>query len=99
MVKRKTNFEWDKYNTIKNWAKHHVRPFEVEQSFVDKNAIILNDELHSKLEKRYIIIGRTRKNRILYIAFAIRNGHIRVISARDANKKEVNIYEKEVSNS
>jgi len=99
MPKKKTKFEWDKYNSIKNWVKHQVRPFEVEEAFLDRSALILNDEIHSHLEKRYIIIGKTRKNRILYIAFVVRNGRIRVISARDANKKEVKIYEKEISNS
>lgn len=99
MTKKKTKFEWDKYNTIKNWVKHQVRPFEVEEAFLDKNALILDDEIHSNLEKRYIIIGSTRKNRILYVAFVVRKIRIRVISARDANKKEVKIYEKEVDNS
>lgn len=97
MPKKKVGFEWDKYNTVKNWAKHEVRPYEAEEAFSDKSAIILNDDLHSKSEQRYIIIGRTRKHRILYIAFMIHNERIRVISARNANKKEVIIYEKKVN--
>lgn len=99
MPKKKAKFEWDKYNVIKNWEKHQVRPFEVEETFLDKYALVLDDDIHSNLEKRYILIGRTRKNRILYSAFIVRNGRIRVISARDANKKEVKIYEKETGNS
>ncbi len=94
MLKKKIGFEWDKYNTVKNWAKHEVRPYEAEEVFSDKLTIILDDNLHSKLEQRYIVIGKTRKHRILYIAFVIRNQRIRVISVRDANKKEVVIYEK-----
>lgn len=97
MPKKKIGFEWDKYNTVKNWAKHEVRPYEAEEVFSDKLAIILDDNLHSRLEQRYIIIGKTRKHRILYIAFMIRNQRIRVISVRDANKKEVVIYEKKAN--
>ncbi len=97
MTKRKVKFEWDKYNTVKNWAKHTVRPYEAEEAFTDKQAIILEDEIHSQLESRYIIIGKTRKNRTLYIAFMIRSHRIRVISARNANKKEVKIYEEKAN--
>lgn len=97
MSRIKVKFEWDKYNTIKNWAKHEVRPYEAEEAFLDEFAVILNDEVHSESERRYILIGKTRKHRILYIVFMVRNQRIRVISARDANKKEVIIYEKKVS--
>jgi uncharacterized protein len=96
-VQKKVKFEWDKYNTVKNWAKHEVRPYEAEETVTDEFARILNDEVHSDSELRYIIIGKTRKHRILYIVFVIRNQRIRVISARDANKKEVIIYEKKVN--
>lgn len=97
MSRKKIKFEWDKNNTVKNWAKHEVRPYEAEEAFLDQFAIILNDEVPSDSEKRYIIIGKTRKHRVLYSAFMVRNQRIRVISARDANKKEVIIYEKKVS--
>lgn len=95
MTQKKVKFEWDKYNTVKNWAKHEVRPYEAEEAFIDQFAIILNDEIHSGLERRYILIGKTRKHRVLYIVFMIRNRRVRVISTRTAHKKEVSIYEKE----
>ena len=97
MTSKKVRFEWDKYNTIKNWTKHKVRPFEAEQTFSDTFALILHDELHSQLEARHVVIGKTKKHRILSIVFTIRKLRIRVISVRDANKKEVSIYEKEIS--
>ncbi|MBU1071048.1 BrnT family toxin, partial [Patescibacteria group bacterium] len=45
-------------------------------------------------EKRFRSLGRTNKNRKLFISYTIRNQKIRIISARDQNKKERRIYEK-----
>lgn len=97
MSKKPLKFEWDKYNVVKNWVKHQVRPYEVEETFKDKNAILVDDELHSELEYRYILLGKTKKHRLLSIAFMIREKRIRPISCRDAHKKEVNIYEKKTN--
>lgn len=38
--------------------------------------------------------SKTRQARLLYLVFTIRNGKVRIISARDINKKEVHLYEK-----
>ncbi len=98
MKQKKAKYVWDKFNTVKNWMKHQVRPYEVEEVFTSNSAITLSDLLHSILEERYILLGRTRKNRVLYIVFVIRNKRIRPISFRDANKKEVKIYEEKIKN-
>jgi len=52
------------------------------------------DKLHSKKEQRFIILGKTKNKRLLYTVFTIRNNEIRIISARDINKKERKLYEK-----
>jgi uncharacterized protein len=93
MPKKKIAFIWDGFNVLKNWAKHKVRPFEAEEAFKDKSAIFIEDEFHSEVETRFILFGKTRQSRHLYIAFTMRSGRIRVISMRDANRKEVHIYE------
>lgn len=87
-------FDWDIANQEKNWLKHEVTWEECEAVFTDENLKLLEDIFHSKTEDRFIIIGKTRKQRLLYIAFTIRNNKIRVISARDINKKEIKLYEK-----
>ena len=51
------------------------------------------------LEERFLIIGKTKKGRLLYQIFTIRGDKIRVISSRDINKKEVGLYEKETNGS
>ena len=88
------DFDWDNYNAPKNWLKHQVTPEECEQIFFDKKNKIIEDTLHSEKEKRYIIIGKTFTQRLLFIAFTIRNNRIRIISARDIKKnKEIKLYE------
>ncbi|HIE24125.1 MAG TPA: BrnT family toxin, partial [Candidatus Korarchaeota archaeon] len=52
------------------------------------------DKLHSKEEERFILLGKTKKERVLFVVFTIRNDKIRIISVRDINKKERRLYEK-----
>lgn len=92
-------FEWDHAN-IAHIAKHKVLPKEAEQIFLDRNQVFQEDKKHSRdKEKRTIIIGKTEQGRLLYQVFTIRMSKIRVISSRDLNKKEVNLYEKTTSGS
>lgn len=51
--------------------------------------MISDDRKHSEQEKRWLLLGRTDKNRKLSIVFTVRKKTlIRVISARDMSKKE-----------
>lgn len=86
-------FEWNKGNISKN-KKHKIDDRECEEVFFDKNKIVYKDKLHSETEDRFILLGKTKNNRLLYLVFTCRGKKIRVISARDINKKEVHIYEK-----
>lgn len=79
---------------MKNFVKHRVDIQEIEESFFDERKKLLKDILHSGTEERYILLGSTRHRRILFIVFTVRNRQIRVISARDLNKKEQFLYEK-----
>ncbi len=85
-------FEWDEGNIGKN-KKHGVEDSEAEEVFFDGTKKIFKDEIHSIEETRRRIIGNTKKGRLLFIAFTLRNNKIRVISARSINKKEVYLYE------
>lgn len=90
-------FEWDTGNADKNLIRHGVRNEECEEVFFDPGKRVLRDPLHSEKEKRYIIIGETKKQRILFIVFTARKKKIRVISARDLNKKELHLYHEKES--
>lgn len=87
-------FAWDKGNINKNEVKHNVADREAEEVFFDKKRFIFKDKLHSKKEERLRILGKTKKKRLLFIVFTIRDNKIRIISARSVNKKEVFLYEK-----
>lgn len=89
------DFEWDEWNIKKNLVKHRVTVKECEEAFADPKKRILHDVYHSQKEKRYILLGITLDNRILYIAFTVRNKRVRVISARDLNRKEKYLYYEE----
>jgi len=87
-------FDWDKGNSGKNWQSHKVSDEECEEAFFDPGKKVLKDAPHSLGEERFILLGRTIVSRILFIVFTLRNNKIRIISARDLNKKEKILYEK-----
>ena len=87
-------FDWDKGNRGKNFIKHQVADEECEEVFFDQQKKITHDELHSGQESRHLLIGQTKKSRLLFIVFTVREEKIRIISARDLNKKERKLYEK-----
>ncbi|MBI2483859.1 BrnT family toxin [Candidatus Uhrbacteria bacterium] len=90
-------FEWGDWNIKKNQQKHRVTVVECEQIFSDPQKRIFHDRSHStKKENRFILIGSTDARRMLYIAFTLRNNRIRVISARDLNRKEKYLYEEKI---
>lgn len=86
-------FEWDTGNTDKN-LKHGVSNAEAEEVFFDSDSITYFDQTHSIHEQRFFIVGKTKVGRKLYVTYTVRNKKIRVISARDLNKKEYQLYEK-----
>ena len=88
-------FEWDAGNEQKNWITHHVRAEEAEEPFFAEERLILEDIWHStKKEARFILIGKSKQGRLLFTVYTIRKEKIRIISSRDADKKEVLLYEK-----
>lgn len=88
-------FEWDSGNKDKNLTKHKVANEECEEIFFDSKKRVLKDVLHSGREARYVLFGKTKKGRLIFTVFTIRNKKIRIISARDTNKKEIKLYEQE----
>ena len=86
-------FEWDKGNISKNWEKHKVTHLECEEIFFNEPLIVQQDKTHSTSEERYFALGKTDRGRVLFVVFTIRGDRIRVISARDASKKERRYYQ------
>ena len=88
----KQQFEWDKNKAAKNWQKHKVAFQEAVTVFDDPLFITVIDDEHSEDEERYITIGFSKHRRLLVIAHTDRAGEIRIISARQATRKEVKFY-------
>ena len=89
-----TGFEWDEGNLFKNWEKHRVSAAECEQIFFNKPLVAGADQRHSQREARFHALGQTDFGRLLFVVFTIRNNRIRVISARDMNRKEKKVFKK-----
>lgn len=88
-----SGFDWDKGNLDKNKKSHNVENYECEQVFFSSPLIVIPDEKHSVGENRYAALGRSLQGRLLIIVFTKRNDKIRVISARDMNRRERESYE------
>ena len=87
-----SGFVWDDANTGKNWDLHQVTPEEAEEVFFLEPLTVRSDIRHSKDEKRYYALGQTGAGRRLFVSFTIRGELIRVISVRDMNRNESEIY-------
>lgn len=86
-------FDWDEWNRNKNWISHKVTFRECEEVFFDKHVVVYEDTKHSTNEKRFGILSKTANDRLLHINFTVKEHKIRVISARDMNRKERKHYE------
>lgn len=84
-------FTWDPNKSDSNKTKHGIDFDLAQQVFQDKNAIVDKGKTKDG-EERWITIGKTLKLFIVAVVFTIRNTSIRIISARQAQKKETKAY-------
>jgi uncharacterized DUF497 family protein len=94
---RVVGFDWDDGNVRKNVDKHAVTQAEAEQVFSSARILLTDDVGHSAAEARYQGLGETLDGRRLHVSFTLRQSGtlIRIISARDMNRKERARYEAE----
>src|SRR5215210_4273426 len=88
-----TGFDWDEANLEKNWINHKVTTAECEQIFFNLPLVVSDDVKHSQKESRFYALGQTDAGRLLFLIFTIRLKLIRVISARDMNRRERKVYQ------
>lgn len=86
-------FTWDEEKAAANRKQHGVAFEEAQTVFDNPFAAIFDDEEHSDIEPREIIIGHSVNNRLLLVFFVEHPEHIRLISARTATAKERRDYE------
>lgn len=87
-------YEWDPKKATANLKKHKVSFDEAASVFTDLFALTFDDPDHSVEENRFITIGTSEKNRILFLSHADADDeHVRIISARRATKTEAYDYQ------
>ncbi|MDP9360719.1 MAG: BrnT family toxin [Acidobacteriota bacterium] len=92
-------FEWDNAKARANVAKHGVTFDEARTVFTDRWAIETYDREHSIDEDRLMINGMSDHNRLLVVAFTLRDHEtIRIISTRRAKRDEEQAYEENLRN-
>lgn len=97
-VYTKNIFVWNIEKSQINYKKHNVTFEEASTIFFDPNCLNWEDVKHSsKDEKRFKRIGTSNTRRILITIYTVRRStvgeeKIRIISARQASRKERNAY-------
>jgi uncharacterized DUF497 family protein len=86
------DFVWDARKATRNMERHQVSFEEAATVFDDPLFITFFDDEHSLDEERYITLGLSNRGRLLMLAHTEREGRIRIISAREATKKEEKFY-------
>ena len=86
-------FEWDRRKATANDDKHAVSFEEATTVFGDPLSITVADPDHSADEERFIIIGKTPRQRLLVVVHTAKGERIRLISARIASRTERKNYE------
>ena len=92
-ISQARGFDWDESNVIKIWEKHSVSQTECEQIFFNEPLVVADDVKHSDVEQRYYVLGATDQGRTLFLVFTMRGDLIRVITAREMNRKERRLYQ------
>ena len=92
-------FEWDPVKASSNLEKHGVTFEMAAEVFRDPLALTIYDEDHSVGdEDRWLTLGQVLGNKYVIVAHTYRNQKtnqvtIRIISARQATRNEINQYE------
>lgn len=83
-------FEWDEHKNKLNREKHSIGFEKAKEVFEDKNAVEFRGA--SSTELRILRIGKTFSKILVAVVYTIRPAAIRIISARQASKKETKAY-------
>ena len=83
-------FEWDSEKAKINKKKHGITFETAARVFLDENLIDDFDEVHSDFEERIKVVGMV--NKILTVIYTERGDKNRIISARQADKREEVLY-------
>jgi uncharacterized DUF497 family protein len=90
-------FSWDARKALKNYEKHGVAFEEAATIFTDPDGLDWEAYGHEQPERRFKRLGRSVQGRILLAVYTLRRlanetETIRIISARQASRKERKAY-------
>jgi uncharacterized DUF497 family protein len=88
------DFAWDDDKAARNWREHAVTFDMAREVFRDPFAVEWQDLAQNQNEERYSIIGIV-EGRLLFVGYTIRDGKIRIITARKAEPYERRKYHDE----
>ena len=91
MYNSRMNVEYDLAKAESNFRKHGVSFDEAASALLDENALVMED-IDSKNENRWILVGLGSEARLLTVIYTVRGEIVRIISARKATNKEANYY-------
>lgn len=86
-------FSWNQEEAAANARKHGIEFLEAGTVFADPLSIAIPDRVHSIGEERWLLLGRSSKQRLLVVAHSEVGNQIRIISARQATRQERRRYE------
>ena len=87
------DFEWDPGKAAANKSKHGVTFAEAATAFGDPLSLTIFDPDHSESEDRFLLLGESTFGNLIVVNHTNRNGTIRIISARQADRRERLQYE------
>jgi uncharacterized protein len=74
-------FQWDDTKAATNFAKHGITFEAARDAFTDPFALEWADDGQDEGEQRFALLGMV-EGRLLFVAYTMRGGSIRIISAR-----------------
>lgn len=87
------DFAWNRTKATANERKHGVSFREAITVFGDALSLTGYDPDHSDSEDRFITMGTSAVGRLLVVVHADRDERVRIISAREATRREQKDYE------
>ena len=87
-------FDWDDNKNRINLEKHGITFEEASTVFFDDRAILFDDPEHSIDEDRFLLLGMSETAKVCIVCHCYRESDtvIRIISARQATRKEEERY-------
>ena len=87
-------FEWDNNKNEINKKKHGLSFETAREVFYDEAAILFDDPEHSIDEERFLLLGMSETAKVCIVCHCYRESDtvIRIISARQATRKEEQRY-------